>query len=61
MEILATAVLLEQPIASGATRAEVMALATAALEDPAYTLDGKLAQMVKGLPAMWETQVRSLG
>jgi predicted ribosomally synthesized peptide with SipW-like signal peptide len=40
-------VLLDKTIPAGATRAEVMALATAALDDPEYTLDGKLTHLVE--------------
>ena len=36
---------MDETIAAGATRAEVMALATAALDDPDYTLDGKLTHL----------------
>lgn len=39
-------VFLDQPIAAGATRADVLALAAAALADPDYTLEGTLAQMI---------------
>jgi len=40
-------VLLEDTIPAGASRADVMALANAALADPDYTLDGALNQLVE--------------
>ena len=40
-------VFVDETIAAGATRADVMALATAALEDPDYLFEGTLAQMIQ--------------